>query len=296
MQRLFYFLGRAVGNLRLHPFATGVNLLTLTAALFMLGSLFVLENSLARAVPSWMSDVKAVAYLRADVSGQRGRQLAEETARWKGVEKVRWVSRQEAWRRLRGALQEWSDVFEGFKENPLPASLEITLAGSAASTGDGPAVIERFRRLPEVESIYSGRQWFKKLDAFIQLMGFLGKGVLLVVSLITIVIVSNTVKLTVFARRRELEIYTIVGASAGFAKIPFYLEAILQGVLAASFAVWPLGFLLHLITWSLPEPLAHVVSWQGVPELKLFVYLAACGIGFGLAGSWLALRRFFSYG
>lgn len=292
LQRAWYFLRRAGSNLRLNLFATSMNVFTLSASLVMLGVFYVLFGLVQNAVPSWLTDVKAVAYLRPEIGDREGTALARRVDRWPEVQQVDWVSKEAAWQRLKTQLSQWQDIFDSFEQNPLPASLEITFHGSHDPNADPSPIIEHLRHLPEVESVQTGRIWLDRFDSLLKLIKFVAGTIVLLVVLITVVIISNTVKLTIFTRLDELEIYRIIGAGPAFTKTPFYLEAILQGAMSAVLAMPPLHILFQLMHQAVPEPFVDLLPWTTTNTTSLFPTLTATGILLTCAGCRLALRRF----
>jgi cell division transport system permease protein len=292
LRRALYFLVRAAANLRLNFFATSMNVFTLTASLVLLGVVYVMFCLFQSAVPSWMTDVNAVVYLRAEVSDAEGQALADKIGQWPEVEQVKWVSEEAAWHRLKTQLSQWRDIFDGFDHNPLPASIEITFKHpDDPATGIDP-IVHHLKQLPEVESVQTGEVWLNRFDSFLKLVKFVAGAVILVVTLITIVIISNTVKLTIFSRLDELEIYQIIGAGPVFTKTPFYLEAVIQGVIGALLAMPFLQMLIHLSRKVLPEPFADLLPWTAADASSLLLVLLGAGVLLTCTGSWLALRRF----
>jgi cell division transport system permease protein len=96
----------------------------------------------------------------------------------------------------------------------------------------------------------------------------------------------------VFSRQDELEIYRIVGATPGFTKTPFYIEGVLQGIIATFFTMLLLYFFVFMSKKVMPAPLVSILTWD-ISEIVAFAFgILGSGILFGWLGSWLALRRF----
>ena len=291
-QKIAYHALRALYNFRSNLFASAMSIITLTLCLLLLGVFFILLWSTQRLLPEWMMDTKVVVYLKPTISSQDQEGLARKIREWSEVQNVQIVSKEEAWERLRNQLNEWKEILEGIQENPLPPSLEIAFKSQKESSADLEALLNKVREFPEVEEVYYGKIWIEKLESFVRVIKFLGSGLIGLVSLVTVLIVSNTIKLTVFARQDELEIYRIVGATPTFTKFPFYIEGIVQGIISTIFGTLLLTFLVFLSKKALPLPLAATLSWKGSEAFTFIIGLLGCGVILGWLGSWLALRRF----
>lgn len=269
-----------------------MSILTLSLCLLLLGVFFILLWSTQRLIPEWMINMKAVAYLQPTISLKAQDQLAQEIKSWPEVQGVQKVSKEEAWERLKVQLNEWQGILEGIDENPLPPSLEITFKPQKEHSKDIEILLDKIREFPDVEEVYYGKIWLEKLESLLNVIKAIGGGLIGLLILVTVLIVSNTIKLTVFARQDELEIYKIVGATTTFTKIPFYIEGIIQGVVSTLFGMLLLTFLIFLSKKVLPLPLAVSFSWKNSEIFLFFVMLLVCGVTLGWVGSWLALRRF----
>ncbi|QCQ22179.1 cell division protein FtsX [Desulfoglaeba alkanexedens] len=292
IERFLFHLRRAVENLKVNLFATSLSVLTLALCLLLLGTFSVAFWAVRQWVPQWMAEAKAVAYLRDGVSDDRLHALARELERWPEVDSVVPVPREEAWRRLQERLDRWRDVFDGFESNPLPDSLEISFRPGAVTAEEMDGLVEKIEAIAEVEDVYSGSVWQRKIEGALHLIQVVGIALVALLFFATTLIVSNTVKLTVLARRNEIEVYSIVGATEGFIRLPFVLEGLLQGVMGGVLAAGPLTFALLAARRILPEPLAETLALGPQEILECLFGLLLVGVLLSCLGSWLALRRF----
>ena len=138
-----------------------------------------------------------------------------------------------------------------------------------------------------------GREWLDKLEALGNGLRVFGTGALAIVLGAALLVVANTIRLAVYARRDEIEIMKLVGATDGYVRAPFLLEGALQGLLGAALA---LGAVEAVRRWLLP-PASHAFAFASgavAPHLLPVHAAALLGIGtlVGLFGSWLAVARF----
>jgi cell division transport system permease protein len=148
-------------------------------------------------------------------------------------------------------------------------------------------------KLPDVVDVEYGREWLDKLEEFGRGLRAAGASATVLVLGAAILVVANTIRLAVYARRDEIEIMKLVGASDGYVRLPFLLEGVLQGVAGALLA---LGGLFAVQRYLLPRAQAAFAFASGAslgPILPShFLVLVAFGAAVGLLGSWLAVARF----
>src|SRR5204862_8052707 len=154
-----------------------------------------------------------------------------------------------ALRRLRVDLGDMAGALDGLAQNPLPPSLEITPRVSLP-----PATVRflaaQMGTLPGVTEVDYGREWLDKLEALARGLRVFGAGALFTVLGAALLVVANTIRLAVYARRDEIEIMKLVGATDGYVRAPFLLEGALQGLLGAALA---LGAVVGVERWLLPR-------------------------------------------
>jgi cell division transport system permease protein len=282
---------RAALNLWRAPLPSLVSVLTIGLALFI-GASFVLGLFTARALlTSWGAQASMTLYLDPAMPDADARALAQDL-RLRGDVLVRYVDPQMALKRLKVELGELATALDGLSKNPLPPSLEVT----PREPLPGPALrvlAAEMGQLHGVRDVEYGREWLDKLEALGRGLRAFAAGALLAVLGAALLVVANTIRLAVYARRDEIEIMKLVGATDGYVRAPFLLEGALQGLLGAGVAV---AAVLSAQHWLLPfatEAFAFAAG-VGAPHLlarHAAAILAAGGlVGFG--GSWIAVARF----
>jgi len=153
------------------------------------------------------------------------------------VESVRYVSEDKALERARRELVEFQGAYEDLETNPLPASLEISLKPGFRDTRNAQAVAARLQGFRFAEDIQYGHEWVERLDQLRHIAGI----VMLVIGAgfvaAAVIIIGTTIRMTVLARAREIQIMRLVGATDGFIRRPFLLDGALKGALGGLFAV-----------------------------------------------------------
>jgi cell division transport system permease protein len=200
-----------------------------------------------------------------------------------GVRSVRYVSREEALNVARRELEEFSTIFGSIDTNPLPASLEISLLAGQRDAAAVRAIADVVSEIPLVEEVRYGADWLDKVFVLRRVAAAatltLGAGFAAVAALI----IGAAIRMAIFARRDEIVIMQLVGATDSFIRRPFLLEGMITGVVGAVLAL--------LATWAVYRLLSgSVFQLAWLPDAWLLGGLAAGG-AVGLLASTVAVRR-----
>jgi cell division transport system permease protein len=283
---------RAAVNLWRAPLPSLVSVLTISLSLFI-GASFVLGLFAARSLlTSWGAQASVTLYLDRQTTDAQARALAQRVLALSSDVDVAYVDRGLALKRLRADLGDLAGALDGLSQNPLPPSLEVTPRVTLPPAGVR-VLAAQLGQLPGVSEVDYGREWLDKLEALARGLRLFGAGALLTVLGAALLVVANTIRLAVYARRDEIEIMKLVGATDGYVRAPFLLEGALQGLIGAALA---LGAVLAVQRWLLPRAAQAFAFASGIsaPDLSLAQLAGVLGVGavVGLFGSWLAVARF----
>jgi cell division transport system permease protein len=293
--QLLYFARTAVRGLLASPITSGVAVVTIAVSLVLAGAFALLVQNMEELLDRFGSDLHLTAYLEESVSPAEQAELARLAGTVEGVASVRLVSKQEALERFRSGAGPNAALLEGLDENPLPASLDIELVAGERSAEGMRRVLSALDGLPGIADLSSGQDWVEGYLRAVALVRGVGIGLGAILALATLLIVANTIRLAVLARRDELQILALVGASRTFVQTPFLLEGLLEGALAGGLA---LGFLFTIFRLWLPglefglELLLGGVAprfFDAAEALTLVGGGAALGVvgsAFALVGGW----------
>jgi cell division transport system permease protein len=281
-----YYLREAWRSFRHHQGLAWTVMLSLTATLLLCG-LFLLLTHNARTAIRFVGDRREmVVYLRDEVTAEQRDALVARLADLYGT--AEYVSPEAAWDEFAQQLGD-PQLLQAVDQNPLPASLRVRLRPELLNYPAMEQAATQIEEFPEVEDVRYGGEWVRRLD---ELEASLMRGSLAVgvaVALAILLILYNIIRLTVVARRREVEIMLRLGASDRFIATPFVIEAIGE-TLAAAVAALGLLFVLEQVvrnqvahvTFLPPEWMAAFVggavllAWAGA-SLALARTLRAAG-------------------
>ena len=289
---LVYFLRKALGNIWTNPFLSLVTLSTIAISMLILGLFSLIYLNVQQSLHQIGGDLQITVYLQETVSSEQAEVLRTKVADWPEVERITYISKEQALARFRSQLREYAGILEGLKENPLPASLELTLMPQYGRSGNIKELSTRLGWLPGVAEVQYGRKWIAKLRVFVEVMKLVGITVGGLLLIATIFVISNTIKLTFYSRREELEIMRLVGATDFFIKAPFLIEGLLHGLGGALLAAGGLSLLILFLFSHLDLPLRLAVMAGSLPTGQLVAGFLGLGLLLGVLGSMVSLRRF----
>lgn len=271
----------------------------ITAALAVLGGFLLVVENLRTLADTW-DRVQIQAYLKDDAADHRGGEVQALVERLRGlpdVREVRFVSREEALAFFRASFEELKPAAALLRDNPFPASLEVAVRGAGEDRRRRTLqLLESLAASPLVETVQDNEEEARRVLAVLAFVSSLGFGVGLVLAAASVFIIFNVIRLTVLARRDEIAIMRLVGATPGFIRGPFLVEGMLQGGVGAAAALLAL-YAAHtgLSDYAARSgnDLAEALSSRFLP-LRLALGLLAAGLLIGLIGSALSLRRFLS--
>ena len=222
-----------------------ISTVIMSVALMMLALFTLLTINMRSVAHSFRSEIEVDVFVKPDAPAANVQLLRERLGHMAGVERVVFVSKAEALQEFREQLGTDSDLLDVLEENPLPASMRLSMQ-EAHRTSDKLALLAGYiREQPEVDEVRYGDQWVSRLEQYIKIFTGLTAIVGAVVFLSALFVISNTVRLTVMARSRTIEVMRLVGATNWFIRMPFVIEGAVQGVLAGGLAMGALYFAHH---------------------------------------------------
>ena len=291
--KLAYFVRTAVGSIVRSPFVHVIAVASLTLALVGFGVARLARAQLDTLVDALGGAVELTVYLADDADAAQVDALVTALSQRTGGTVTK-VSPAEALGRLVTQLGEDGRGLTDLPDNPLPWSLELSLPKGAREPKALEELAEKTRALPFVTGVDYGEEALERLTLIARALEVASLVVFTLVFLTAVIVVSATLQLAIFARREEIEIQKLVGATDRFVRVPFLLEGALQGVVAAALA---LGAVVALVRWLDGQggellAFARVGGTLAVDWARLAAELFGAGTALGLAGSFIAVRRF----
>lgn len=292
--RLRYFVGRTLTNIRQNVFVNIVTIGTITLALLIVSLFLLLFVNLENAADNWSEKVQITVYFDKELTPLVQSDLKNKIQALPDTYKVTWISRDDAFKRFKTRLKGQETLLEGIRPEVLPTSFEISLKKNSRSSEAVDAYVTKLRGISGIGEIQYGEEWVRRFNTFLTFMRIIGGLVGSFLVLAVVFIVSNTIQLTIYARRDELEVMSLVGATRLFIKMPFLLEGFLQGLTGGVLALLLLLSVHMLFLHNASNFLTFNPATAGLAFLPP-VYIAGllgAGAVLGFLGSLAALRRF----
>ena len=285
-----YFIKETYKSIRRNGFMSFASISTVAVSLLVLGMflmIFLNTNNLAQYLEN---QVQISVYMQDSATDKELASVKDKLTKMPGVVKVTQVSKQEALERFRKRLGDQDQLLNSLgKENPFPNSFEVQV--------DNPERIKvltpQIGQLNKVETAKFGQEVVEHLFQLTKILRF--GGILLVVflAMATLFIISNTIRLTVFARRKFVIIMKYVGATDWFIRWPFILEGMTLGLFGAVVAFILINSIYSGLLTRIHATLAFLPLLPTSPLLfYVDLFLLAAGTGIGALGSYISLRKF----
>jgi cell division transport system permease protein len=239
---------RALRGLAASPLTSAIATGTIALCLLLAGSFALLLVNMERVLSHFGEEVRVSAYLADELPAEAQEALALRVQQLPGVESVAWVSKQAALERFRASPFGRASLLDGLDENPLPASLEIVLVPERRNREGLDALVKELGGFPGIEELGYGHEWVEGYARAVAVVRGIALAIGGVLALATLLIVSNTIRLSVHARRDEIEILALVGAGRAFVATPFLLEGLLEGAAGGLLALAGLALGFHALS------------------------------------------------
>lgn len=290
----FRFFLRQAGNALLRsPTVTLLSVITIALALSVLATFGVVLESLRHAAEQLGQEVEVSVYFAKDTPAEALAAARAELLELPEVGAARALSSEAAMAEFKQGLGADAALLEGLPQDLLPPSVELSLrADRHWKAAEVTGLAERLRGRPGVEDVRYGQDQIERLSALLSAARIAAIVLGIALCGATVLIVSNTIRLTVYARRDEVEIMSLVGATDAFVRAPFVIEGAIQGLLGALAAILALSLLGGALRLGLERGLAYVTEIHlHFSPLRDAFGLVLAGALLGLAGSMFAVRK-----
>ena len=294
MRRIAYLVKESMTNIRLNRTTTLVAVASTAFTLACFGVFLLLYLNLRGVVSSLQDDIKIVVYLHDGLSAQGLSDLQQRLKGEREVASLSYVSKEQALTDFREQFPSEYHLLQGLGENPLPASFVVTLAPRFRSSEAVRQWAKRLTTMAGVAQVQYSRDWIENLATVI---GFIELGAVAVGSILSaasVTIIASTIRLTLLARRDEIEILRLVGATGAFIKVPYLLEGAVLGAVGGllSLAILRGGFDLFKLQLGPTGRFLGVESWLNFFPGHVSLLIIGAGLALGFTGSLVSLIQF----
>ena len=263
---------------------------TICVSLLLLSFFAILFLNANSVVNSLREKVEMEAFLNDQLSNDQITEVKGLVEMLDGVREVHYVSKEEAAKIFQQEFGE--DIFKILNFNPLPASLKIFLKEGYKTAKHAESIVYQVKSLKGVDDVIYRKQLLEMLDERAKLFLWITFGIGIFITLSSVILVANTIRLAIYAKRKIIQTMKLIGATRGFIRLPFLLEGFLQGLLGGLIAAGIVFVLFNYLEQWLTVSLSQFVYVQP------YYYSIIGGVGcvLGLFGSMISVRRFISEG
>lgn len=285
-----YFISEALQSFWRNSFMTIASIATVALSFFILGIFMTLVANLDYFAENLESQVQISIYLKDDLSTEQVMSVGKRLKQMEDVKEITFTNKDQAMDKLRNRMKDQPGILNALEgKNPLPSSYEITFTD--------PAAVKRTARIvadyPEVESTHYGQEIIEQLFQITSVIRWGGIALIIFLTLATLFIISNTIRLTVFARRKEIGIMKYVGATNWFIRWPFLLEGLLLGFIGGLIADIVLFQFYEFVMVAIHRSLAFLPLVSMYPFMyRMAGILLIISMGIGAVGSTISLKRY----
>jgi cell division transport system permease protein len=288
---LRFFISDALGAIRENLATTVLTAITLAFSLAICTFFFIVFVNMGSLFSAWGDNAYIVAYIKDPPPKAGTKELSTQILRIKGVSKVRYISKSQAMAELRKGLRGHAGILEGMDKAILPASFEVSMGADARDPAKMLAVVKRIKALPWVDEVQYSQEWARKFYGVFRFFELTAIVIGAVLAAAAVVVITNTIRLTVYARREEIEVLRLVGASDNFISMPFLIEGIIEGAAGGVLASILVFAVIFVLRYNIPEYLAFILDLP-VPVYVVFLITAVIGTLTGAVGSIISTGRF----
>ena len=290
LQTSEYFIQEVFRSLRRNNWMSFASIGTVAVSLFVLGVFLLLVLNMNRMASALESQVQISVYLEDGLTADDRKDIASDIEALQGIESIRYISKDEAKQRLEERLGDQKYLLDALGDkNPLPDSFEVVVMSPDLVETAAKAI----DRMDGVEEAKYGQDVIEHLFAITRLIRIFGLVLMVLLAGATLFIISNTIRLTVFARRKEIAIMKYVGATDWFIRWPFLLEGMVLGFVGGVIAAVALRSFYAAMAAKITDTLTFFPLMPQYPSMNyITVALLLTGMAIGALGSALSLKRF----
>jgi cell division transport system permease protein len=284
-----FFLAEAFNSLRMNLLMSITAVTTTFICILIFGLGLLVSAHIQSIIGSVREDVSVEAFMP-NATSQEVDALANKVATWPEVADVTEVSQEEAFAVFKDKFEDQPDLYKDLDQGVFPPSVQIQLNDPSKAND----VAERLKQEGFTERNLSyPQQTIDRLNSITSyvIWGLYGATLLFLVA--SVLLISNAIRLSIFARRKEIEVMKLVGASDGFVRTPFVFEGLLQAFVGAALAAFAVIWINLLFVESAHNALPYVpISSHAVNPFSTIITLISVGVGIGVTGSFLSATRF----
>ncbi|MCL4478342.1 MAG: ABC transporter permease [Deltaproteobacteria bacterium] len=294
MDKIFYFISTTIKRIKINLYLNIITVVTIAVALLILNIFFLIYINVHSVLGEWQGKINIIAYVKNGISADEIRQVSDRLRAISGVKGIKYYSQQEAFSEFKKELKGQSAILKGVSPDILPAYFVISLRDKAIAENRIDNVASSIKRLMGISDVQYGKELASKLSGVIILMKMLSIGIGGFIIFSILIIISNTIRISIFSKKDEIGILKLVGATNLFIEIPFILEGIVQITFGTGLSILLLYAIYEFFIYKLEGSMGVFFTNVSVIFLSREAIIAIFigSILLGIAGSIITAGKF----
>ncbi|HXJ63744.1 MAG TPA: permease-like cell division protein FtsX [Actinomycetota bacterium] len=288
-RRSSYYFRETISGIQRNGLITFAAIATVFISLFLFGGAQLIGRQIGLAVDAQTEKVEIAVYLNDDISQADLDALRNQLNHMPEVANLRYESKDEAYHRFLTLFANQPDLINNTRKDALPASFRVKLVNPDTQID---SIRAQVGNAPGVESVQDQRDLLNKLFAISNVLKTGAYVASIVMLIAAIALIGNTVRMAVFARRKEIGIMRLVGATNWFIRVPFLVEGIVAGLIGAGLAIGFLFILQHVFFASIHQTILFLPLVASADVYRLVPWILGAGVLVAFLASYMAMRRF----
>jgi len=292
---MILFYKRAIQDILDNRFLNAVTIITISLSVLIVSALALFFVNANDIMSSWKKGISIIAYLKPDIVETVLPEIKGKIQGMYGVAEVKFISKEEAMKRLKEQMKGHSSLLADLQENPLPDAFEVSLIESSAGSKKVENLAAQIEAMPSVEEAEYGRRWLGRFTNIFDLFRFTGYAMAGIFFIAAVFIVANTIRLVIYSRQDEIEIMRLVGATDRFIKAPFHIEGLIQGAIGGIIGLAALFVVFMLIALNVEQVSSSYIFHIRFLSPGVLCGIMLCSVFVGWLGCYISLKQFLKY-
>ena len=290
MSRFAYFSRETLISLRRNLMMTFAGIITVMISLLLFGGILLVQRTVDHGTDRWKHGVELEIFMKTNASPQQVQDMKDALSSDKQVKSFRFLNHNDAYNEFKKIFRDQPALVESTTPDVLPESFRVVPVTAELTT----PVATAYQGQPGVDTVVTAQEQVKRLLNAIRIIRYIFIAMAIALLASSLFLIVNTIRLATFARRREIEVMKLVGASNWFVRVPFMAEGLIQGVIGAAFA-FGLIYLLKIVISNLishRHDLLQSFYITNSDAIVIGLFVVLIGALIGTIGSAIGLRRF----
>ena len=293
LREWIYFFKQAIINVLNNRLVHLISMSTISISMLIYGSFLIISVNLHMWIKAWGDSLYMTVYIEEGIDNKTIKNIEARLRQIDNAEIKDFISKDKAMIQLKEALGDQSGLLDGLKKNPLPSSYDIMFRDQLEDRIDPRKIKEDLEKIDGVDEVQYSEQWVERFEGMLYVFKVIGIVIGVFLCIAVLFITTNTIKLTIYSRKDEIEIYKLVGATDWFVKIPFLIEGSIQGITGGI-----LAFIILFLGYSIFS--IKSIHLFGLPVIDIIflskeysLLIIVLSLALGLVGGLIAIGRFF---